>query len=160
MPIIPNWEVSSDSVERFEKMMATYPVGDPIITSKVRLDNEYGYFVAGENGISWRIKFNPMRSGYISAGKSKWVRWHDIFNFVEKKPGVLIVELKLRKKGQLVTDKHGNIKMKKWKFVLQPHKNEPKGDYEQRKSVFGNLMKQLLEERRIDVEPPTSDSVM
>jgi len=34
MPIISGWEVSPDRIKKYEKMMSTDDVGDPIITSK------------------------------------------------------------------------------------------------------------------------------
>ena len=77
MPIMSGWEVSPDRVEKFEKMLSTDPVGDPIITSKCKLDRENGFIVASDNGFAWRIQTGFSTSMY-SMGKSKWVRWHDV----------------------------------------------------------------------------------
>ena len=55
----------------------------------------------------------------MSAGKHKWVRWHDLAGIIPKKPGVLIVEIKIRKKGSLLLDKKGNYKTKKWKLKVK-----------------------------------------
>ncbi len=49
MPIMSGWEVSPDRVDKFEKMLNTDPVGDPIITSKCRLGKDNGLLVASNN---------------------------------------------------------------------------------------------------------------
>ncbi|MFX0046696.1 MAG: hypothetical protein ACFE8G_00875, partial [Candidatus Hermodarchaeota archaeon] len=108
------WEVSPDRVEKFEKILSTDPVGDPIITSKCRLGSDNGLLVGGTNGFAWRIQ-TGMNTPMISMGKSKWVRWHDVDRIDEKKEGVLIAYIKVRdKSGALKIDGKGNPKLKKW----------------------------------------------
>ena len=110
MPIREGWEVSPDRGPMYEKIMSKDPVGDPIITTKTKLDRENGFLVVSDNGFAWRIKMGMSTSMY-SAGKSKWIRWHDVAGMQPKKPGVLIVELKIRKKGALILDGKGNYKI-------------------------------------------------
>ena len=99
MPIIEGWEVSHDRVEMYEKIMATDPVGDPIITSKCRLDEKKGslvghvgngLLVVSDNGLAWRIRVGVDITGisYMTkSGKSKWLRWHDIENISRRQDG-------------------------------------------------------------------------
>ncbi len=158
MPIIEGWEISPDRVEMLEKILETDPVGDPVITSKCMLDREMGLLVASNNGFAWRIKFTYGTS-YFSAGKSKWVRWHDVAGFIPKKPGVLNVELKLRgKNGELVLDKKGNSKIKKWRLIVNKNKGEEKQHFKQRIQVFDQVLIDLWNKNKGDSDPPTSDS--
>jgi hypothetical protein len=158
MPMIEGWEVSPDRVEMLEKIVSTDPVGDPVITSKCRLDAENGLLVASNNGFAWRIKMG-MNTALMSAGKSKWVRWHDVAGFIPKKPGVLIVQLKIRDKGnQLKLDKKGNPKITKWRLILNQNKNEDKNHFRQRLAGFNQVMMDLWNNNKGEMDPPTSDS--
>ena len=97
MPILNGWEVSSDRVEKYEKMISQDPVGDPVIASKCKLGTDNGLLIASTNGFSWRISAG-MRTSMYSMGKSKWVRWHDVDRIDLKKEGYLLTYLKLRDK--------------------------------------------------------------
>ncbi|NVM44880.1 MAG: hypothetical protein HWN79_08180 [Candidatus Lokiarchaeota archaeon] len=159
MPIMSGWEVSSDRVEKFEKMMSQDAVGDPIITSKCRLGKENGFFIASDNGFAWRIQITAMRGSPYSSGKSKWVRWHDVDRIDLKKEGVLILFIKVRTKdGTLKIDGSGNPKLKKWPIILQQNKNEEKGVFRQRQAAFFGIMSDIFNQKKVDTNPPTSDS--
>jgi hypothetical protein len=157
MPMLEGWEISPDRADMLEKMLSTDPVGDPVITSKCRLDADNGLIVASKNGFAWRIKMG-MSSALISAGKSKWVRWHDVAGFISKKPGILIVQVKVRKNEQLIVDKNGNPKIKKWRLILNQNKNEDKGHFIQRRGVFNQLMMDMWNNNKGETDPPSSDS--
>lgn len=158
MPIMDGWDVSSDRVEKYEKMISTDAIGDPIITSKCRLNKENGFLIASNNGFAWRIQITAMRGSMYSAGKSKWVRWHDVDRIDEKKPGVLISYIKLRKNGTLKLDGKGNPKLKKWPLILQQNKNEEKDHFRQRQAAFFGIMTDIFNQNKGDSDPPTSDS--
>lgn len=152
------WEVSRDRVEKFQKMLETDPLGDPIITSKCRLGKDNGLIIVSNNGFAWRIQ-----SGYGTAvwehGKSKWVRWHDVDHMMEKKPGLVFLWVKVRdKNGGLKIDKKGNPKLAKWFFVLNRNKDEDKPHFYERRAAFFNIISQIFEQNRGDTDPPTSDS--
>ncbi|MFX0075036.1 MAG: hypothetical protein ACFE96_06305 [Candidatus Hermodarchaeota archaeon] len=159
MPIMDGWEVSSDRVDKYEKMMGQDNVGDPIITSKCRLNKENGFMVASNNGFAWRIQITAMRGSMYSAGKSKWVRWHDVDRIDEKKPGVLIAYIKVRSgDGTLKLDGKGNPKLKKWPLILQQNKEEEKDHFRQRQAAFYGVMTDIFNQNKGDSDPPTSDS--
>ena len=152
------WEVSPDRIEKFEKMLSTDAIGDPIITSKCKLGRDNGLLVASNNGFAWRIQMS-MSSSMYSSGKSKWVRWHDVSRIDLKKVGILLIYLKVRdKNGNLKIDGSGNPKLKKWPLKLHPNKNEDKGHYAQRKEDFYNIMSDIFNQNKGDSDPPTSDS--
>ncbi|MFW9823439.1 MAG: hypothetical protein ACFFE4_10915 [Candidatus Thorarchaeota archaeon] len=157
MPIKEGWELSPDRHEKFEKMMSTDPIGDPIITSKCMLDRDNGLLVVSDNGFAWRVQAGMSTSMY-SMGKSKWVRWHDVANFIPKKPGFILAEVKVRKKGALETDKKGNIKTKRWRLIVRSNKNEPKDHFKQRAASFYDVMMEIFNQYKTDENPPESDS--
>jgi len=164
MPILEGWEVSPDRGDMYEKIISTDPVGDTILTTKCKLDKENGLLVVADNGFAWRIKMgfkqaSVMRAA-MSSGKSKWVRWHDVANITPKKDGQILMELKLRKKGNLIKDGKGNYKLKKWKFTMQPNKGEPKPHFLERRKHFNSLMIDVFLQHKEDTDPPTSDSRM
>ena len=157
MPMIEGWEVSPDRVEMLEKILSSDDVGDPVFTSKCKLGADNGLLVASDNGFAWRLKMG-MNTSLYSAGKSKWVRWHDVAGFIPKKPGVLITQVKVRKKGDLIIDGKGNPKVKKWPMKIAQNKNEDKTHFRQRQEVFNQLMMDIWNKNRGDTDPPTSDS--
>ena len=159
MPITQGWEVSPDRVKMFDKIMEMYPVGDPLLTSKCKLDRDNGFLVVSDNGFAWRIKMG-MSSSYMSAGKSKWIRWHDVANINPTKPGQIIVDVKTRKNGALILDKRGNIKIKRWKLTINQNKGEQKNYWRQRMENFNPFISQIFEKNRSATDPSTSDSVM
>ncbi|MBY9011883.1 MAG: hypothetical protein KGD70_05875 [Candidatus Lokiarchaeota archaeon] len=159
MPILDGWEVSSDRVEKFEKMLSQDSVGDPIIASKCRLNKENGFIIASNNGFAWRIQITAMRGSMYSSGKSKWVRWHDVDRIDLKKEGVLLAYIKVREKsGTLKVDGNGNPKLKKWPLILQQNKNEEKDHFRQRQAAFFGVMSDIFNSNKVDTDPPTSDS--
>ena len=132
-------------------------VGEPILTSKCKLNKEIGFLVVSENGFAWRIKMG-FGTSYYSAGKSKWVRWHDVAEIIPKKPGVVIIAIKLRKNGVLIVDKKGYPKIKRWKFTLNKNKDEPGEHFRQRQANFLNFISEIFNRNRVEVDPPSSDS--
>jgi hypothetical protein len=159
MPIMDGWEVSSDRVEKYEKIMGSDKVGDPIITSKCRLNKENGFIVASNNGFAWRIHITAMRGSPMMSGKSKWVRWHDVDRIDLKKEGVLLAYIKVRAgDGTLKIDGKGNPKLKKWPLILQQNKDEDKGHFRQRQAAFFGIMSDIFNSNKVDTVPPTSDS--
>lgn len=150
------WEVSRDRIEKYQKMLSMDAVGDPIITSKCKLDRANGFLIVSDNGYAWRITGGSA----ISAGSSKWIRWHDVANLIQTKPGQILVEMKLRKKGLLIADKFGNPKIKKWKLTIKPNKGEPGANFKQRQQYFHNLTSQIYNRNKVVTDPPTSDSRM
>jgi len=157
--LIEGWEVSPDRVDYLEKILSTFPLGDPIITSKCKLDRENGLLAASENGFAWRIKMG-FTTGLASMGKNKWVRWHDMANIIPKKEGVILVEMKIRKNGSLILNGMGNPKKKKWKLTIQPNKGEQRPHFIERQQSFNGIMTDLMNKYKGDTDPPTSDSVM
>jgi len=159
MPIMSGWDVSTDRIGKYEKMISTDPVGDPIITSKCRLARENGFIIASNNGFAWRIQMTAMRGSMYSSGKSKWVRWHDVDRIDLKKEGVLISYIKVRtKSGTLKVDGNGNPKLKKWPLILQQNKNEEKSHFRQRQAAFFGIMSDIFNQYKGDTDPPISDS--
>ena len=160
MPILEGWEVSSDRVEKYEKIMSKDEVGDPIITSKCKLGRDIGFIVASNNGFAWRIQ-GGMRTSMYSMGKSKWIRWHDVDRIDLKKEGVLYAYIKARDSdGALKLDGKGNAKLKKWPLVLNKNKDEDKGHFLQRRAAFFSIMSDIFNRNKGDTDPPTSDSRM
>ncbi len=158
MPFIQGWEVSPGREKMFEKILETDPVGDPIITSKCKLDKENGFLVASDNGFSWRIKMG-YSTALMSAGKSKWVRWYDVYNIIPKGNGQIMVQFKKRKNGLLIIDKKGNYKLGQWKLTLNRNSDEPKDNFKQRQQNFAMIMTEIFNRNKgTDVE--TSDSRM
>jgi len=162
MPIMSGWEVSPDRIEKYEKMLSSDPVGDPIITSKCKLragrslDN--GLLIASNNGIAWRIQAGYGTPMY-SHGKSKWIRWHDVEKFMEKKGKRVYIFIKARaKNGPVKIDGKGNPKLKKWFFMLDKNKDEEKEHYLQRRAAFYDILTDIWNQNKGDTDPPTSDS--
>ncbi|MHA2394425.1 MAG: hypothetical protein ACXAEX_21005 [Promethearchaeota archaeon] len=169
MPIIEGWEVSPDRHEKFEKMLSTDPIGDPLLTTKCMLGSDHGFLVVSDNGLAWRIQITYGTTAPVfKTGKSKWIRWHDVANIIPisgqkmgtktNKPGWVFLEVKRRKKGTLVTDKRGNPKTKKWRLIIRPNKNEEKSHFNQRLATFYDLLMELFNKFRIDENLPISDS--
>lgn len=156
------WEVSRDRIEKYQKMLSMDAVGDPIITSKCKLIiNQVGngFLVASHNGFAYRpyIGWMVKESGLVS---SSWVRWHDVANIIQKKIGYVLVKVKLRKKGFLLTDKFGNPKIAKWRLKIRANKDEPRKSFKQRQQFFYNIMSELHTRNKGVTDPPTSDSRM
>lgn len=162
MPIKEGWEVSRDRIKEFEKMVGQDDVGDPIITSKCRLGGDYGFLIASNNGFAWRIhgtggmKWSAIRMA-ASAGKSKWVRWYDVADITPKKPGLVLMHVKLRKKGALVMKK-GKPKIIRWKIVMDRNKDEPKQLFLQRREAFYDVLMEIFNRNRVETDPEMSDS--
>jgi len=160
MPIMSGWEVSPDRIEKYNKIMSTDDVGDPIITSKCKLSwagrgMANGYIVVSNNGIAWRI----YGGSYVTAGKSVWVRWFDVSRIDRKKDGFLIVKIKRREpNGSLWMDRKGNLKLKQWSLKLKRNKYEDNGHFLQRRSDFYNILSDIFNQNKGDSDPPTSDS--
>jgi hypothetical protein len=154
MPLMDGWEVSSDRYEMYEKMMSMDNVGDPIISSKCRLNKDNGFVIISNNGFAWRIKITAMRGSPLMSGKSKWVRWHDVDRIDEQKAGVLVLYIKVR-------EKDGSLKLgklKKWKLILQQNKDEEKDHFRQRQADFFSVTSDIFNQNKGDSDPPTSDS--
>ena len=63
MPIIEGWEVSPDRLDKFEKMLRTDPIGDPILTTKCMLGGDNGFLIVSDNGLAWRIQVSYGTTG-------------------------------------------------------------------------------------------------
>ena len=158
MPIMSGWEVSPDRLEKYEKMLGSDPVGDAIITSKCRLGKDNGLLIASNTGFAWRIQ-TGFGTSYMSMGKSKWIRWHDVDRIDLKKEGFILTYIKVRQKdGTLKIDGKGNPKLKKWPLILNKNKNEEKGHFLQRRSAFFSIMSDIFNQNKGDTDPPTSDT--
>ncbi|MFX1478744.1 MAG: hypothetical protein ACFFCI_11500 [Promethearchaeota archaeon] len=147
----------------YGEMMNADDVGDPTITTKCVLDKDNGFLIVSDNGFAWKIVWGARQAmgpawkmGQI--GKSKWVRWHDVADVMPKKPGQVLVSLKIRKNGALVTDKKGVIKVKRWKLTIRANKGEPKATFKQRQPLFNQIMLDLFNQKKGEPDPPTSDS--
>ena len=172
MPIIEGWEISPDCVGMYEKIASTEPLGSPIITSKCKLrevkkttvDYGDGFLIVGENGLVWRRRAGVDITGltYLSSKKwrGKWIRWHDIANIVPTGYGETWVHIKKRKDGAILLDKKGNYKVIKWKLTLNRNKLEEKTDFKQRRINFGDIMLDVFKQKRVEIDPPSSDSRM
>jgi len=134
------------------------PIGDPIITSKCKRRDDYGFLIASNNGFAWRIQLGFSHGYAISAGKNRWVRWHDVHSITRKKDGVLLITVKKRKKGKLLVDRKGNPKLQDWKMTLNKNKREEKAYFLQRKAAFYDIMVDLFNRNKGEGDPPTSDS--
>lgn len=159
MPITKGWEVSPDRIKMYDKIMASYPIGDPIFTSKCKLNKDNGLLVVSDRGFAWRIKMG-MGSSYYSAGKSKWIRWHDVANIIPTKNGQILIEIKIRKDGSLILDKYSYPKIKKWKLTIKPSKGEQKSFWLQRLQNFNQFISAIYNQNTVETDPPTSDSIM
>ena len=138
--------------------MRTDPIGDPIITSKCKRRDDKGFLIASNNGFAWRIKLQMSPYAELYAGKSRWVRWHDVHDITGKRDGVLLITVKKQKKGKLIVDSKGNPKLLNWKMVLKKNKKEDKAHFLQRKAAFYDIMVDLFNQNKGEIDPPTSDS--
>ena len=156
---IKGWEVSPDRINYYDKIMAESSIGDPIITSKCDLDSNKGFLVVTDNGFAWRLRLGAWTPLW-KAGSGKWMRWHDVSDIIPIKNGQIRVEIKIRKAGALIVDGKGNLKIKKWKLTIKPHKGEPNPQFNQRLESFHNIMSEIYNRNKVETDPPTSDSRM
>lgn len=138
--------------------MRTDSIGDLIITSKCRRRDDQGFLIASNKGFAWRIKSQMSPYAGLYAGKSRWVRWHDVYGITRKSDGVLLITVKKRKKGMLIVDRKGNPKLLNWKMVLKKNKREDKTHFLQRKATWYDIMVDLFNRNKGEIDPPTSDS--
>ena len=153
------WEISPDRVGKVEKINSMYDVGDLIITSKCKRGNGNGFLVVSDKGFAWRIHAG-FSTGVTAMGNNMWIRWHDLFDVMEKKPGIILIRVKKRnmKSKELILDKNGNYNFKKWKLVLIQNKNEPKEHYRSRKQSFYDIFMQIWEAHKTSEDPSHSDT--
>ncbi len=159
MPIMEGWEVSPDVIDFYQEILTEYAIGDTIITSKCKLNNDSGLLVVSDNGFAWKIKPGGTTSFY-NYGKKKWIRWHDVQNITPKKNGQVLVEIKIRKTGKLIVDKKGIPKITKWKLTIIPNKKEDKNQWKKREESFNDLLLKIYNQYKSVTDPPVSDSVM
>ncbi len=165
MPILPGWEMSPDRKTFFEKIKSMYDVGDLILTSKCKRNDDNGVLLATDRGFAWRIRWTP-GSWKWRIGTNMWIRWHDLYEILPKKPGKVIIKVKKRekgkllldRKGKLLLDRKGNYRLAQWRLLLVRNKNEDKDHWLQRKNSFNDIFIQLHEKYRGDSDPPTSDT--
>ncbi|NVM04816.1 MAG: hypothetical protein HWN67_21020 [Candidatus Helarchaeota archaeon] len=157
--MIEGWEISSDRVSVFAKLMSDYPIEEPIITSKCKIDNNYGFLIVSDNGFAWR-KHGAFGTSFYDVGKSYWIRWHDVTNIIEKKKGQIIIEILKREVGNFIVDKEGNLEIKKWKLTVNQNKNEEKSHWKHREEKFYNIMLEIYNKNKVEKTPLISDSVM
>jgi len=157
--LIEGWEVSPDRQYKFEQMLSTDDVGDPILTSKCNDFNYSGILLVSNKGIAWRRKRTIIDGIEIAWTKSsRWVRWHDVADIIPLRPGLIQIKVKRRKDGLLLTDKRGIPKTKNLKFQIERNKKETKIHFKQRKAEFFGIMMDLFDQYKSDTNPPTSDS--
>jgi len=154
------WELSPDRKKVFEKMMATDPIGDPILISKCQLGRQYGTLIVSNNGFAWRLK-GGYRTSVYQIGTTKWVRWHDVSRIIPEKPekGVIKIECFKRKKGNLVVKK-GKPKIFRWRAIVNQNKGEKKHHFIERRKDFYRLMNEIFERNKVLQIPEVSDSRM
>lgn len=153
------WEISPDRIEWFEKISSKYDIGDTILTSKCSREKDNGFLVVSDKGFAWRIKMG-FRSSYWKSGQNMWIRWHDLYTIIQKKPGVIFVHVKKRnmKTKELIFDKKGNYNFKKWKLVLVRNENEEKSHFINRQQTFNDLFIQIWESHKTSEDPSHSDT--
>ena len=158
MPILPGWEMSPDRKAWFEKIKSIYNVGDPILTSKCKRSQDNGVLLVTDRGFAWRLKIG-FRNVLLDPGRTKWwIRWHDLYEILPKKPGKIIIRVKKREKGKLLLDENGNYRLARLVLQLVRNKNEEKDHWLQRQNSFNDIFMQLHEKYRGDIDPPTSDT--
>ena len=152
------WEISSDRIKKYEKMMAIHPIGDPIITSKCQFGPMLGFLIVSDNGIFCR--------GLRASSISKWVGWHDVANIIPIKNGKILVEIKRRKKGTLILDEKGNYKKRRWgKIIIKrnmevfptpfgpTNKVEQNANWKQRLESFNDIMLKIFNQNKVKTDP-------
>ncbi|MFX1337812.1 MAG: zinc ribbon domain-containing protein [Promethearchaeota archaeon] len=154
---IKGWEIAPERVKKYEKAMQELPIGDPIITSKCKLDRAFGLLIVSDVGFAWIIK-ETMRTSRWNIGKKKWVRWHDVYSIVPKYQGQIQVTVKIRKNGTLQLDNDGNYKTKRWKLTINKNKREEEAHWRDRQASFNNIMLEIYNRNKGETDPPTSDS--
>ena len=163
------WEISPDRIKAFEKIVNTYNVGNPILTSKCLREGASGFLIVGNIGIAWK----NTQSGVITAadaligtgatvGKiSKWTSWQDVVKFTmltrrknpDGIPGSIKLEVNKRKGGVILKNKRGVPKTEVWRLFLRRNKNETKSHYEERKAEFYGILKELYHQYKTDANP-------
>ena len=159
--LINGWDVSPDRIKKYRKMMAQFPLVDPIITSKCRLAGDPGFLVVNDYGIAWRFQRTFIYRGAESATPKYtrvWIRWYDVANIIPKKKGEVLVVVKRRKKGVLKLDKGGRYKLKRIKFKINRNKGEQKSHFKQRQDSYNDIMLEIFNRNRVEVDPPIGDS--
>ena len=167
MPIKDGWEVSPDRHEHFEKMLNNDDLGEPILTSKCfhAQQGAHGFLIVSTKGIAWSEKLTLEGLHNLSfGGSSKWVRWHDVVSITPFRgpfkitPGAIVAVVIKRKQGVLKKNKRGTPKTKELTFRIYRNKKESKAHFEQRKTDFLNIMKELYYKYKAETYPQTSDS--
>lgn len=51
--LLEGWDIPPKRRKKFDRMMAKYPLGDPIVAAKCRNGKPYGLFIASDNGFAW-----------------------------------------------------------------------------------------------------------
>lgn len=162
MPLKPGWEVSPDREKQFQAIVETVPIGEPIITSKCKVDGDNGFLVAGKNGWAWTGKAGLMKlitGDFWSLGKKKWVRWYDVYKMGYNEKGLAVVEaVKRNKDGTVKKKKDGVPKTKAMILIADRNKDEPKDKWKERKKMFGEEFYMIFEKNKARVPPAETDS--
>ena len=157
--IIKGWEVPPNRIKLYVKMMAKYPLQNPLITSRCLLDKEEGLLIINDYGIAWNIYRGLAYWGadYVKYTRA-WIRWYDVADIILTKPNQVRVLMKRRKKGLLRLYIKGYIKMKKLKLTINKSKGETQPQFKQRLETYNTIMLEIFYCNRVEVDPPESDS--
>lgn len=162
MSLKPGWEVSPDREKMFQAIVEKVPIGEPIITTKCKVDGDNGFLVAGENGWAWTGKASLMKlvtGDFWSLGKKKWVRWHDIVEIDNYAKGnVYVKAVKRNKDGTLKMNKDGRPKTTELHLRCDRNQDEPKDQFKERREKFGNALMVIWFDNKVDEYPDETDS--
>lgn len=159
MPIKEGWEISPDRVEWYEKITGRYDVGDPFLTSKCMRGKDNGFLVVSDKGFAWRIKMG-FSSSMWQSGENMWIRWHDLYEVIPKKPGIILIKVKKRnmKSKEILLNKKGDYIFKKWALKIVRNAKEEKENWLNRQQTFNDLFIKTWEEHQLAEDPAQSDT--
>lgn len=148
MTIKEGWEVSSDRIKKFNKLVII--TGDAIITSKCKLANDLGFLVASETGLAWWVHVSGRTAFKMDRTNIwKWWAWSVITDITEENSGQILFESKLYdKKGHPKMDKEGNQKLKRSRLTLLPNKNEEEEHFKQRQRDFADIVTEIYDRNK------------
>lgn len=140
MTIKEGWEVSSDRIKQFDRLLII--TGDAIVTSKCKLSNDLGFLVASERGLAWMVHISGRTAFKMDRTNTwNWWAWSAITDITEENSGQILFNSKLYDKtGHPKMDKEGNQKLKRSRLTLLPNKNEEEEHFRQRQRDFANIV--------------------
>lgn len=149
MTIKEGWEVSSDRIKQFERLLII--TGDAIITSKCKLSNDLGFLVASERGLAWWLHVSG-RTAFKMAptNKGKWWAWSGITDITEENSGQILFKSKLYDNKGIFPkmDKEVNQKLKRSRLTLLPNKDEEEEHFKQRQRDFADIVIEIYDRNK------------